>query len=425
MQNDFQRLYWEEHGECEPLAFGVFEACKLLIWTGAQFEAFEATMESAEQSVERRWKAENPRAAECPKRCNELQMRKPLQGWARTEFTEASLLERGFTLVGHNTIVAVEDGQGRLAIKVVYITHAGPAAETALRLAEYTLDGDKCKTPGAATQSEISKRGAKVSFGKMLMYGSTNHHGSNATRFSNGAVPTFAGVYNPRGKVDLHLLDLVAKHAEAMTDTERCVSPGYAAQRKALMERLDPLKEHRITPNVDATALSITSSYVVMPHDDSGKACEAIVFANRNGPLPPGHKWLFVAGGFLFALPEQKGGSALLLVKGDGVYHGTLPTSSTEPTISHGNLGTALASPKHTIDQLKRQLDEGRTTAASVGWEFTAFHMFAKRLPVWKCKCPECPFRGATYPEKIAHEEQYCRAASVEDASMSGDDRIK
>ena len=415
MQNDFQRLYWEKPGEREPINLEVYKACKIHIWTRAEFDADQAKMALVVKSVEERWQEENPGL-----KCAE---RKPLQDWTQTDFTEAKL---GYTVVTSGLIVAVEDGQGGLAIKVLFYPDAGTAGGTALRLAEYTLGtGDTCKHPNTASQYDIPRRGLKAFFGKMLMYGSTNHYGCNAKAFCNGAVPTFAGVYNPRGKVDLHLLDLVAKHSEMMTNMERYIIPEYAAQRKALMERVDPLKEHRITPNVDATALSITSSYVVMPHDDSGKACEAIVFANSNGPLPPGHKWLFVAGGFLFALPEQMGGSALLLVKGDGVYHGTLPTSSTEPTISHGNLGTALVSPKHTIDQLKRQLDEGRTTAASVGWEFTAWHMFAKRLPVWECKYPGCPFRGATYPDTLAHEEQCCLAASVEDASMSGDDRIK
>jgi hypothetical protein len=41
-------------------------------------------------------------------------------------------------------------------------------------------------------------------------------------------------------------------------------------------------------------------------------------------------------------LPGIKGGASVVFIDTDKVFHGTLPTSNTEVTYNHGNLGSAL-----------------------------------------------------------------------------------
>ena len=41
-------------------------------------------------------------------------------------------------------------------------------------------------------------------------------------------------------------------------------------------------------------------------------------------------------------LPQEKRKAVLLFVEGESVLHGTLPTSSLEPTVDHSNIGSAL-----------------------------------------------------------------------------------
>ena len=47
---------------------------------------------------------------------------------------------------------------------------------------------------------------------------------------------------------------------------------------------MDPAGLHRLSPGSSAFSASLTASYVISPHNDSGLACETIAFCNRNGP---------------------------------------------------------------------------------------------------------------------------------------------
>ena len=413
---DYDKLYWEFPGEDKPLSRKLFDNCNLRILTKAEFDAFEKDSKQIKDSVETKWAAENP-----GKKAGDRQL---LKGWHKTEYTKDKLMSRGYDLVTSGLIVAVDDGKGGLAIKVVYYPDAGNAAVTVLELAKYAWKftasgGEQCTTKKCVGQSVVSVRGNKAQGGKMLMYGSTNHHGSNANNYSNHTVSEFTCVYNPDGKLDAHLLSLVSEHADEMSALEKGTIPAYWDQRKAMMERLDPQGQHRITPTTYGTGLSLSSSYVVGIHDDSGKGCEFIVFVNRNGVLPAGHAWSFVAAGFLFALPEVVGSSALIMVKGNGVHHGTLPTSSTGPTIAHGNIGTALVSPAHTIDQMERQLAK-RTTADCVGTRFAASHLYSKRDLDINWTCAVCQVVHGTYCEMVAHEKM-CVAIPMQVAQAAPD----
>ncbi len=79
-------------------------------------------------------------------------------------------------------------------------------------------------------------------------------------------------------------------------------------------------------------------------HNDSGAALEAIGFAYAaQTPLPEGHEWLFAVAGCIHPLPVDREGFVFVAVRGKGVHHGTLPTSSTEPHFAnHAGIGSAL-----------------------------------------------------------------------------------
>ena len=143
--------------------------------------------------------------------------------------------------------------------------------------------------------------------------------------------------------------------------------PSLAKSRDEIANAHDPQALHRMSEICSAFATSLACHYVVTAHDDSGKAAETIQFLNRNGPLPEGHEWLFVMSGHVHPLPDVIGGSALLFIDGEGVYHGTLPTSSTEPTLDHGNLGSALVTKKHTLDSFSRQM-QSRSMTTPEDW---------------------------------------------------------
>ena len=69
---------------------------------------------------------------------------------------------------------------------------------------------------------------------------------------------------------------------------------------------------------------------------------ELIRFLNVKGPLPEGHTWQFVIDDCLLELPAEKMGAVRVGLPGQGVFHGTLPTSNTEDTYQHGHFGSAL-----------------------------------------------------------------------------------
>jgi hypothetical protein len=71
---------------------------------------------------------------------------------------------------------------------------------------------------------------------------------------------------------------------------------------------------------------------------------EFIKMLNTHGELPIGHEWLFVVAGCILQLPYQKGDTVIIGLPAHGVFHGTLPTSSTKDTHNHMGIGSALIS---------------------------------------------------------------------------------
>ena len=129
---------------------------------------------------------------------------------------------------------------------------------------------------------------------------------------------------------------------------------------------------------------------------------EFIQFVNATGPLPPGHKWLFAIAGFMCELPTVVGESAIIALPACGVYHGTLPTSSTTATHQHGNYGSALITKKPICKGLLRQLQCGRATHPRYRSSDLYFNGAAER-PEFTCE--HCRVFEGTFEEVEEHEE--------------------
>mmetsp|Transcript_4497 Transcript_4497/g.10966 ORF Transcript_4497/g.10966 Transcript_4497/m.10966 type:complete len:116 (+) Transcript_4497:2-349(+) len=74
----------------------------------------------------------------------------------------------------------------------------------------------------------------------------------------------------------------------------------------------------------------------------------------------------------MHALPSRRGQGVLLFIKGTGLYHGTLPTSSVAPTHLHGNHGSALVTKQRMVDGLRRQRARGEATPAHLTSAYTS-----------------------------------------------------
>ena len=97
-------------------------------------------------------------------------------------------------------------------------------------------------------------------------------------------------------------------------------------------------------------------------HNDSGAALEAIGFAYAaQSPLPNGHEWIFAVAGCIHPLPVDREGFVFVAVRGRGVNHGTLPTSSTEPHFAeHAGVGSALVNKADLVQLLNKRDEPGQ-----------------------------------------------------------------
>ena len=205
--------------------------------------------------------------------------------------------------------------------------------------------------------SKFGRRGGKkAEHGAMVMFGS--HNLIPSVRHDK-AIPA---IYNPKQLIDRNTNALMLEHADALSELEHRTIPALAHCRDQIADKHDPNRIHRLSDRCSAFALSLALHYVVTSHDDSGKAAEGILFVNATGPLPPGHSWDFVVGGHILPLPTERGKAAFIFVEGEGVQHGTLPTSATEPTCDHGNFGSALVTKDKMIQALERQGESGKPT---------------------------------------------------------------
>ena len=217
------------------------------------------------------------------------------------------------------------------------------------------MDG-KILHRNTAGQSDVGERGNKRQDGQMLMYGTHNVYGVNATRLglpadARGKQPHRPAAYLPDKPRDYILNAKVQALATPMSTLEGMITPAVATQWKAEIDTLDPNKMHRISDGCDSPGLSTSRGYIVAPHPDSGVNNEGILYANCDGSLVQ-----FAAAGLIVDLPQQIG-SAIHLSVSPGVWHGTMPTAQ-----PHANLGAAIVTNKRLVRTFEEQAARGETT---------------------------------------------------------------
>lgn len=294
--------------------------------------------------------------------------------WHVSEYTIRKLERQDFRRLTKSTIGLVDDGTGYFIIVFVYTIHVD--VDPLLQLSQYALSiKDQVKHKHTAGQSQVDKRGSKMQTGRMLMYGSKPNFGRNSAEGANSK--PHPSVYVPNGTPDATLNGLVRDLASHCAAMEADATPEMSRLRWELADAHDPTGVHRISDDCAGFSLSLTSSYVVQPHDDSGMVNECILFANRTGAFPRGHEWMFTVAGCLLALPHMLGSGVMVTLPGFGVCHGTLPTSSTSASLRHGNVGCALVTRKEFIAACIAQTARGESTQQDSGPMHVASAVYA------------------------------------------------
>ena len=283
--------------------------------------------------------------------------------WQETNYTEAYLLEKKFRSISTSTIFAVPDGNGKYEIKFIYLRET-PTSDPMLPFCDCVFKEGKARYRKLGGQSIVDERSNKTMTGVMLAYGSWDAYGNKSQGL--GKKKMQVRVYGPSGKKDETAYKLMKAHVDDLTRAEETLAPACAAARAKIMDELDPYREHRMSEVCKGPSMTASSSFVTDPHDDSGMrgVLELIKFVNANGPLPEGHKWQFVIAGCILELPGIRGETVIVGLPAQGVYHGTLPTSSTKDTYPHGNYGSALITKASVVNGLTRQMQEGKSTPA-------------------------------------------------------------
>ena len=283
---------------------------------------------------------------------------------SHTNYTEASLLSVGFQSLTTSSLVAVERGGGLLEIIFIYWREPSINGAPMRDLCDHVYHGKRKKRARGDSLLHDGSRGNKTFTGAMDMFGSWNAYGPASQGL--GERKKEVRIYNPNGPVDPILNKKLVAHANQLTLLEMALAPICEAQRALVAETLDPYEHHRMTPFCSAFSASTSIGFVIDPHDDSGLpgVLEFVQFLNATGPLPLGHKWQFVIAGFICELPTAVDESLVIALPASGVYHGTLPTSSTGPSLNHGNYGSALVTKRETCNGLENQLKTGRPSKA-------------------------------------------------------------
>lgn len=351
------QLYWVTADNGSPaVSEDVFRTCKLVVFTQEEWDAKQTILSDVCAPIVKYSKTEQVKAKSVP--------------WERYEYHREGLLARGFTHSDEATMVVVADGSGRFAVKSIYLPL--DKAPELMHLANTVYDDDGNVGVEARGLSEFGKRGGtKADDGSMVMFGSHNFIPGPSHK-QQGVRHAMPAVYNFNHAVNEQLNSKVVSHVNKLSEMERDMIPSMAEQRDRLADEHDPEHRHRMSEECSAFSSSLAQSYVVTAHDDSGKACETILFVNRHGPLPEGHAWDFTVGGQVHSLPNARGKAVLLFVEGTNVYHGTLPTSSTQPTLDHGNIGSALVTKDCMIRSLERQRD--RRDVTPIEWTAKALY---------------------------------------------------
>lgn len=334
-------MHWLDADETKlAVSLEVYERCEIIVMEPSEFERHERHLKHVAASI----------------RFTGFDDNFP---WHRTGWNKDALLQHGFRYSAAPTILVVRHATW-FEVKYLYWPMSTPLRHQDA-LCKHTFDaaGTLNSKKNLKGRTVVGERGNKGMSGTMVTFGSHDLNGGHYVKKGDPAIPA---LYNPSGAIDPTLNELVSKHAAELSALETRLTPAYAAHRKAIADQFDPERLHRMDPTVDAFSLAASSNYAVVPHDDSGEGPETVGFTNRNGPLPEGHEWLFCVGGHVHPLPNATNESVLIVLQGKGLYHGTLPTSSTGGSYAHGDHGAALVSKTQMIESLKRQIDRGEST---------------------------------------------------------------
>jgi len=340
--------------------------------------------------------------------------------WHKTKYTRAHLECEGFRFVDTPTISCIYHPPTADAAEEWYeLTHvyvpstagnAGvltPARDALLAAADARFEPDpaaddhragarKLKLKNLSNSkgirgeiTDVAKpqgRANKTQGGRMNMYGAHARRASGPSEKVSGKAHVWPDIYNPSGvPVDaangtgaggarfdamVGAMEAVATHAGALEQIEMALLPEAGDARRAIVDSCDPDAKYRVAAKTETgepttstgLSLSLTHGYVVGVHNDSGNALEAISFAYASdSPLPEGHEWNFVVAGCIHPLPVDRDGFVFVGVRGQGVHHGTLPTSSTEAHFAnHAGIGSALVSKSNLVSLLQRRNEPGQ-----------------------------------------------------------------
>ena len=351
----------------------VVAAGALLVRTEAEARNFEDSLSDTGRSVKR----EEKRADQTPKG--------PI-AWHQTKYTTDCLISRdGFEQHATPTITcifheATSDCDGWYEVTHLFVPSGSldssvlEDARVALIAAanarfEFATDEagrpfSKRKTPrNVSGEYFVQERGGKAMEGFMFMYGSHARFASGKDEIEKvpGCAVEWPARYNEgrSARSDAAIEQAIDDLSSAFTVVESTLMPEAAHYRRLLADDYDPEANFRVIkgePNSTGFSISLTAGYVVMAHDDSGLALELIGFVYPYGtPLPDGHAWEFAVAGCIHPLPKTPDEFVLVAVRGKGVAHGTLPTSSTQPhCASHPGIGSALVSKKDMIRVLDK-----------------------------------------------------------------------
>ena len=216
-------------------------------------------------------------------------------------------------------------------------------------------------------ESESPSRGTMAFRGGFLNYGRSEPGGSGGfNRQEQPAVFRDDGLLRyghntplPPTRADGDIYDeyvaykrIARNFIEAFEASEEWLVPQGAKERRLVSRTLDPKGCLRQDPTRVSFAFTLTSGFLVSPHDDSGSAIEYITFGTPSTHrMPDGHANYFACSGHVLRLPDPRVpkksaalgepvyAAGIVAVPGSGVYHGMLPTMT--PRLLDPKTGTA------------------------------------------------------------------------------------
>jgi hypothetical protein len=255
--------------------------------------------------------------------------------WQKTSWTPAAMRKRGYRDIHKTTVVLVGD-----RVVLVFVV-SDEKLQHLDRVRDYMHEDVGSKKRFVRHGLSTVGRGVqKPSSGLMLMGG--HHYAQTSAGIRKERRIYGAGAANDE-RLSRMLNDYVTKEALAL---EMSDVPGIGHARREAIRRSDPFGVHATVTDDGSCASyasSFTNSYVVGPHTDGQSKMSGVtesIFVSATGvKLPKGHMWGFAAAKVICRMDSNR--SCRIYVPAD-VYHGTLPTHSTEATTEHGGVASAL-----------------------------------------------------------------------------------